>query len=83
MLDPSLLALLAQPTVTIETTARVLNVGRSSAYAAAAAGEIPTIRVGRRLLVPSAALRRMLQIEEPSTAGAGPAIGGEALNATE
>lgn len=83
MLDPSLIALLESPTVTIETTARVLNVGRSSAYAAAAAGEIPTIRVGRRLLVPSAALRRMLQMDDTSKPGGSSVLNVEAPNGTE
>jgi len=34
--------------------------GRNQAYEAAKAGEIPTIKIGRRLLVPRAALDRML-----------------------
>lgn len=38
----------------------MLGVGRASAYAAAGTGDLPVIRVGRRLLVPVAALRRML-----------------------
>jgi excisionase family DNA binding protein len=49
-----------EPTITLDRTARVLNVSRASAYQAAAKGEIPTIRIGRRLLVPTAALLRML-----------------------
>ena len=47
-------------TYTIEETARVLGLGRNSTFAAAARGEIPTIRVGRRLLVPRAALEALL-----------------------
>ena len=38
----------------------ILGLSKASVYAAAASGEIPTIRVGRRFLVPTAALRRML-----------------------
>ena len=56
------------PTTSVEDTARVLGVARSSAYEAVANGEIPSIRVGRRLLVPTAALRRMLQLDEPTPA---------------
>jgi excisionase family DNA binding protein len=48
-------------TVTIEEAAKILGVGRNKAYEAAHAGEIPTIKIGRRLLVPTAALERMLQ----------------------
>ena len=52
-----------RPTLTIEETARYLDVSRTSAYRAAKAGEIPTISVGRRLLVPTAALRRLLALD--------------------
>jgi len=45
---------------TIEECADLLSIGRSKAYEAAHTGEIPTIRIGRRLLVPKAALDRML-----------------------
>jgi hypothetical protein len=38
-------------------------------YAAAASGEIPTIRVGRRYLVPTAALRRMLRLDDETGGG--------------
>jgi excisionase family DNA binding protein len=62
-LDPS-----ARPTMTIDATADLLGISRSSAYGAAKAGDIPTIRVGRRLLVPTAALRRMLQLDEAGAA---------------
>lgn len=51
----------AKATLTIDETAERLGIGRSSAYQAAKAGEIPTIRIGRRILVPAAALERMLR----------------------
>lgn len=51
-----------EPSVlTIEEAARSLRIGRNSAYEAARRGELPTIRIGRRLLVPRAALERMLE----------------------
>jgi excisionase family DNA binding protein len=50
-------------TLTIEEAAALLGIGRSSAYNAAARGDIPTLRLGRRLLVPSAKLLAMLGIE--------------------
>ena len=46
---------------TIEKVARLLGIGRSSAYAAARRGEIPTVRIGKRLLVPKVAFERLLQ----------------------
>jgi excisionase family DNA binding protein len=39
---------------------RLLGLGRNASYEAAKAGQIPTIRIGRRLLVPKAALDRLL-----------------------
>lgn len=48
------------PTVTVPRAGRILKISRSSAYAAAQAGQIPTIKVGRRLLVPTAALLELL-----------------------
>jgi excisionase family DNA binding protein len=47
-------------TITIPELARLLGISRGAAYAAAADKTIPTIRVGRRLLVPRVALDRML-----------------------
>ena len=46
--------------VTLNEAAKMLRISRGSAYEAAKRKEIPTIRIGRRLLVPSAALERML-----------------------
>lgn len=53
-----------RPTVTVEEAAGFLGIARGSAYEAARRGDLPTIRVGRRLLVPTAALRRMLGMDE-------------------
>lgn len=47
-------------TMTIEEAAQALGIGRTAAYKAARNGELPTIRLGRRLVVPVAALERML-----------------------
>lgn len=47
------------------TTGQLLNLSRQSTYDAANRGEIPTIRIGRRLLVPTAALYRMLAVDGP------------------
>ena len=49
-----------ETTISVPRAGRVLGVGRNSAYGAAQAGEIPTIRIGGRLVVPVAALRRKL-----------------------
>jgi excisionase family DNA binding protein len=48
-------------TLTIPEAARVLGIGRNSAYEAAQRGELPTVRLGRRVLVPRDALDRFLE----------------------
>lgn len=47
-------------TISITEAAALLGIGRNQAYQAAARGELPVLRLGRRLLVPTAPLRRML-----------------------
>ena len=51
---------LQKQTFTVPETAEMLNIGRNQAYEAARRGEIPTIRIGKRILVPRAAFDRML-----------------------
>ena len=54
-----------RPTVRLWPDAgKALGLGRSSTYAAAHRGEIPVLRIGGRVVVPTAALRRMLQLDE-------------------
>jgi excisionase family DNA binding protein len=47
-------------TFTVDEAAEILRVSRCSAYAAAKNGEIPTVQVGRRLVVPRYAIERKL-----------------------
>jgi excisionase family DNA binding protein len=47
-------------TVTVPEAARLLGVSRMSAYSAVRTGEIPSIRIGRRVLIARAALERLL-----------------------
>lgn len=54
-------------TLTVEETAHILGIGRTSAYEAAQRGEIPAIRVGRRLLVLRARLMALLGDDGPAT----------------
>ena len=42
-------------------TGKALGLGRNSTYEAARRGDIPTIKIGRRILVPKAALLRLLE----------------------
>lgn len=48
------------PTISVEQAGELLGVSRRSAYRAASRGQIPTVRVGRRLLVPTRRLLDML-----------------------
>ena len=52
-------------------TGRLLGLGRLATYQGAARGDIPTIRVGRRILVPKFALQRMLENPRTQPASAG------------
>lgn len=47
-------------TLTVEEAARILGVGRTAAYAAVRSGEIPSIKLGRRVLIPRHALLALL-----------------------
>ena len=47
-------------TLTVEEAARVLGISRSSAYEAVRRGELPTVKIGRRYVVPRVALERLL-----------------------
>jgi excisionase family DNA binding protein len=55
-------------TMKVPEAARVLGISRGHAYAAAADGTLPTIRIGRRLLVPRAALERLLDLDREAEA---------------
>ncbi len=53
-------------TVTVEEAAVMLGISRTTAYGCASRNEIPTVRLGRRVVVPTAALMAMLASEEQS-----------------
>jgi excisionase family DNA binding protein len=59
-------------TYTVEEAARLLGVSRGVAYTAAKSGELPTIRLCRRLLVPRSQLDAMLGITEDKRSEATP-----------
>jgi excisionase family DNA binding protein len=47
-------------TYDVDEAGRLLGIGRNAAYEAVKSGQLPVIKMGRRLLVPKAALDRML-----------------------
>ena len=54
-------------TMTVEEAAELLGISRNSAYEAVRRGEIPSVRLGRRILIPTEQLRRLLAGEQPVT----------------
>jgi excisionase family DNA binding protein len=71
-------------TLTVEETADLLRLGRSATYEAVRRGEIPSLKVGRRLLIPTARLAALLgeRPEPDPTSSAAPSMGPEATQTT-
>jgi excisionase family DNA binding protein len=57
-------------TYTLTEAARRLGISRALAYDAAHRGELPVCRIGRRMLVPRAALLRLLEDAPPGSRSA-------------
>lgn len=55
-------------TLSVEQAAEVLGISRRSAYRAVERGDLPTLRLGRRLLVPTARLLALLGVEQQAPA---------------
>lgn len=53
------------PTISVAKAAALLGISRNAAYQAIAAGQLPALRLGRRLLVPTARLAAMLGVDAP------------------
>lgn len=56
--------LVGRLTVTVPEAGRYLGFGRDASYRAAERGELPTLRLGRRLVVPVAELLRMCGVSD-------------------
>jgi excisionase family DNA binding protein len=54
-----------RPTLTVEETAKLLGISRGLAFQAVRIGDIPAIRIGRRILVPLARLEALLKGDGP------------------
>ncbi len=52
-----------EPVVDVGRAAALLGISRASAYEAVRRGEIPSLRFNRRVVVPTAALRRLLGLD--------------------
>jgi excisionase family DNA binding protein len=65
---PSILDELAKhATITVEEAAAVLGIGRSAAYEAVRRGDLPSRRLGRRIVFPVPALLTWLGVPEASS----------------
>jgi excisionase family DNA binding protein len=54
---------LERPTVSVEEAGALCGLGRSAAYEAVRRGDLPSLRFGRSLRVPTARLRVLLGID--------------------
>jgi hypothetical protein len=62
-MHPELRAALAESVVTVPVAGAIVgNLGRAASYRAAKRGDIPVVRIGRKLMVSTEWLRRQLQI---------------------
>jgi excisionase family DNA binding protein len=51
--------------ISVEEAARRLGIARSTAYQYVRTGALPSVRLGARLLVPTAALEQLLTVAPP------------------
>jgi excisionase family DNA binding protein len=59
-MKPKLESLLSEATVSVPQAGTVMGLGRNTAYMAVHRGEIPVLKFGNRLRVPTVRLRQML-----------------------
>ena len=57
-----------EPPLSVEAVAELLGIGRRQAYEAVRNGQIPSVRIGHRILVPRAGLERLLSVGDPENA---------------
>jgi excisionase family DNA binding protein len=53
--------IMSRPTATVEEAAKVLRIGRTQAYRAVHSGELRHVKIGKRVLVPTSAIRLLLE----------------------
>jgi excisionase family DNA binding protein len=52
-------------TLTVREVARLLGVGKNCAYDAIRRGQVPSVRIGKRIVIPRSAFQRMLDEAAP------------------
>jgi hypothetical protein len=68
IMDGELRKALMGLTVPVAVAGRALGIGRNAAYAAAKRGEIPIVKIGGAIRVPTAPLRKMLGLSNEAEA---------------
>ena len=58
-LDPE-----SKPTLSVDEFAVVAGISRSTAFAAVHSGQVPSMRFGKRIRIPTAAVRRLLELDD-------------------
>ena len=59
-------------TITVEEAAKLIGINRKGVYDAVKRGEIPSLRFGKRIVIPRAAFERMFDKSMPATLGVEP-----------
>jgi excisionase family DNA binding protein len=54
-------------TMSVTEAARVLGISRTTAYECVRAGDLPSVRLGGRIVVPTQAVDRLLAAGEPAS----------------
>jgi len=68
-MSPELKELLSKPTASVPDVGRLcFNLAKNASYAAARDGSLPSIKIGGRVVVPTAALRKMLGLDPEAVA---------------
>ncbi|MGH9027285.1 MAG: helix-turn-helix domain-containing protein [Acidimicrobiia bacterium] len=57
-------------TFTVPEAAKILGISRALAYELVGRGDIPIVRLGRRVVVPRRALDALLEVKSPTSASA-------------
>lgn len=56
-------------TISVDDAAAIFGIGRNAAYEAVKQGSIPSLRIGGRIMVPTARVREMLGLDAQTFAG--------------
>jgi excisionase family DNA binding protein len=62
-IDDEAMAILAHPTCSVEEFAKIFNLSKNPAYEAVRRGDVPSIRMGRLIRLPTKPLRVKLGLE--------------------